>query len=250
MALTQQGMFGNQNLSPFLQDFVNRTGANFGSSMQPVVQPPVLYQGALGLFNRVGPDYCQLNPNDVNCKPTSGEGLPEDPKETPTTAQLIDQYNIITNPITKGLAFGIGTLTGLPLSEMLFGGTYIAEENITDNLTKGGPSTGGLTDRFGRAITDKDQIPNKEGLFSFGKDFEKALALSLDPFGGGYSINEFEDYGGLDSQGFNQAVSDFQTQVATANLEIGDPEMDEDDNTGSMGPGEEGPGQDALGGIT
>jgi len=182
MALTQQGMFGNQNLSPFLQDFVNRTGANFGSSMQPVVQPPVLYQGALGLFNRVGPDYCQLNPNDVNCKPTIGEELPEDPKETPTTAQLIDQYNIITNPITKGLAFGIGKLTGLPISEMLFGGTYIAEENITDNLTKGGPSTGGLTDRFGRAITDKDQIPDKDGLFSSGKDFDKALALSLDPF--------------------------------------------------------------------
>jgi len=244
MALTQQGMFSNQNLSPFLQDFVNRTGANFGSSMQPVVQPPVLYQGALGLFNRVGPDYCQLNPGAPECQ--FDENREEPPQEPPTTAQLIDQYNIITNPITKGIFSALGTIPSL----MLGAGTYIAEENITDALTKGGPSTGGLTDRFGRAITDKDQIPDKKGLFSFGKDFEKALALSLDPFGGGYSINEFEDYGGLDSQGFNQAVSDFQTQVATANLEIGDPEMDEDDNTGSMGPGEEGPGQDALGGIT
>ena len=249
MALTQQGMFSNRNLSPFLQDFVNRTGANFGSSMQPVVQPPVLYQGALGLFNRVGPDYCKLNPGAPECQ-FQGDNREEPPQEPPTTAQLIDQYNIITNPLTKGLVSVAGTLTGLPLSLMLGAGTYIAEENITDALTKGGPSTGGLTDRFGRAITDKDQIPDKKGLFSFGKDFEKALALSLDPFGGGYSINEFEDYGGLDSQGFNQAVSDFQTQVATANLEIGDPEMDEDDNTGSMGPGEEGPGQDALGGIT
>ena len=178
MALTQQGMFGNQNLSPFLQDFVNRTGANFGSSMQPVVQPPVLYQGALGLFNRVGPDYCQLNPNDVNCKPTIGDNREEPPQEPPTTAQLIDQYNIITNPLTKGIFSALGTIPSL----MLGVGTYIAEENITDALTKGGPSTGGLTDRFGRAITDKDQIPNKDGLFSSGKDFEKALALSLDPF--------------------------------------------------------------------
>ena len=178
MALTQQGMFGNQNLSPFLQDFVNRTGANFGSNMQPVVQPPVLYQGALGLFNRVGPDYCQLNPNDVNCKPTIGDNREEPPQEPPTTAQLIDQYNIITNPLTKGIFSALGTIPSL----MLGVGTYIAEENITDNLTKGGPSTGGLTDRFGRAITDKDQIPNKDGLFSSGKDFEKALALSLDPF--------------------------------------------------------------------
>ena len=178
MALTQQGMFGNQNLSPFLQDFVNRTGANFGSNMQPVVQPPVLYQGALGLFNRVGPDYCQLNPNDVNCKPTIGDNREEPPQEPPTTAQLIDQYNIITNPLTKGIFSALGTIPSL----MLGVGTYIAEENITDALTKGGPSTGGLTDRFGRAITDKDQIPNKDGLFSSGKDFEKALALSLDPF--------------------------------------------------------------------
>jgi len=226
----QQGMFGSQNLSPFLQDFINRRGATFGSNIQPVTTPPMslVASGAEGLFKKLKPVY-QDEPGQEDTGPPSN----------PTTADLIDGYNLLNNPFVSALT---------PTMFKPFTGivSLMMENQIEDNLL-GDPNKGGLTDPYGNPLTS---IPRGKGLFGFEKDFKKAIANSLDPFGGGYSINEFEDYGGLSSENFNEAIADFQTQVAAANLERADPEMDEDDNTGSMGPGEEGPGQDALGGIT
>ena len=187
-----QGLLGESAVlgNPWMEEWLQTRGAenllkrNFPDA---VPEQPEILKGATGLFDSLGrdrkrkSDYCALNPGAPEC---FDENMDTPTPEAPTTAGLIDQYNIMTNPLTMGLFSGAGIATGLPLGLLLGIGNHFTANTITHNLTEGKHAGygGGLTDKFGNPITNIDQIPDKEGPLNFGKDFEKALALSLDPF--------------------------------------------------------------------